>query len=105
MSLSQNMDANLKASAENSGMDIIIVSTTSHDQEEYWQKRLEAGRGQICKKDAVILAVYEDWPGGAGNGLGTLYAIAKAAMKAKSKGRDLLGDLKKGASVGLYHTA
>src|SRR5210317_876617 len=104
MSLSQNMDANLKASAENSGMDIIIVSTTSHDQEEYWQKRLEAGRGQICKKDAVILAVFEDWPGRAGNGLGTLYAIAKAAAKAKDLlGVDLLQKLNDGAAVGLYH--
>ena len=28
-----------------------------------------------------MVAVHEDWPGGAGNGLGTLYAFQKAVAK------------------------
>ncbi|CAN0379704.1 unnamed protein product, partial [Laminaria digitata] len=63
-------------------------------------------RGSSVAKDATVLAVYEDWPGGAGNALGTLYAYQKAAALAESKGFDLAGKLKAGEiSVGLYHTA
>lgn len=47
-------------------------------------------------KDATVLAVYEDWPGGAGNALGTLYAYQKAAALAESKGYDMAGKLKAG---------
>ncbi len=105
MSLTKNLNDVLDLATSDSGMDVIIVSTTSEDQEEYWQSRLEAGRGQVCRSSALILAVNEDWPGGAGNGLGTLYAIAKASLKAKRAGRDLLKELSAGATVGLYHTA
>lgn len=47
-------------------------------------------------KDATVLAVYEDWAGGAGNALGTLYAYQKATVLAKSKGYDLAGKMKAG---------
>lgn len=47
-------------------------------------------------KDATVLAVYEDWEGGAGNALGTLYAYKKAAALAEFKGYDLSGKLKAG---------
>ena len=30
-----------------------------------------------------MVAVHEDWPGGAGNGLGTLYAFQKAVAKVR----------------------
>lgn len=54
----------------------------------------------------TIVAVHEDWPGGAGNGLGTLYAFQKAVAKAAKMGKgDLSQQLKDGASVGMYHTA
>jgi hypothetical protein len=87
-------------------MDILIVSTTSEAQARYWQTRLESTRGQIANRDALILAVHEDWAGGAGNGLGTLYALQKAARLAEQRdGRDIICELRKGASVGLYHTA
>jgi hypothetical protein len=87
-------------------MNIVIVSTTSTDQEHFWQERLMKGRGQICQDNAIILVVYEDWPGGAGNGLGTLYAVRKAADKSQQMfGIDLLAELQNGAAVALYHTA
>lgn len=47
-------------------------------------------------KDATVLAVYEDWAGGAGNALGTLYAYQKATALAESKGFDLAGKMKAG---------
>ena len=98
--------AMLAAPATNAGMDILIVSTTSDAQADYWQQRLHATRGQIANRDALILAVCEDWPGGAGNGLGTLYAIQKAAKLAKTRDkRDIICELRNGAAVGLYHTA
>lgn len=50
----------------------------------------------------------EDWSaGGAGNGLGTLYAYTKAAKVAKDRhGVDLDAQLREGKiSAALYHTA
>jgi hypothetical protein len=65
------------------GLDVIIVSTTSPHQEAYWQERLERSRGQVARRDAIILVLCEDWPGGAGNGLGSLYALQEAAKRAR----------------------
>jgi len=57
----------------------------------------------------LVLAVSEDWndPGGAGNGLGTLYAVQKASTLALTKyGINLLQELNDGnISASLYHTA
>jgi|GEM_PF-603190 len=94
------------APASGTGMDVVIVSTSSERDEQYWQKRLDATRGQICKKTAITLAVHEDWPGGAGTALGTLHALGKARDKcARLYGVDILDLLGSGVSVGLYHTA
>jgi len=85
------------------GFDVVIVCCTSKSQTDYWQKRLEESKGCISPADARVFAVEEDWTdGGAGNGLGTLYAWHKAcAMDAKLK-----SDLQAGKiSVGLFHTA
>ncbi len=102
----QNIELMAAAAGTNAGMDIIIVSTTSAQQEAYWQKRLEATRGQVANRDAVIVAVHEDWPGGAGNGLGTLYALKKASEKAQRKFNFGLNEaLNWGKSVAVYHTA
>lgn len=87
------------------GMDIIIVSTENVLQEKYWEKRLRASRGLIVKPTARICCVTEDWPGGAGNGLGTLYAYVKAKEKLARENVDLCERLLQGASVALYHTA
>ncbi len=73
----------------------------------YWQKRLEDSRGQVANSDALNIVIKEDWnKGGAGNGLGSLYAYIKACEKAQNLyGIDILEKQKSGASVALYHTA
>lgn len=97
--------------AENpSVFDVTIVCTTDDHQADYWMKRLSEG---ICKSDSegafpMVLAVSEDWAkGGAGNGLGTLYAFEKACIVAKDKfDVDLKTLLKeKKVSASLFHTA
>ena len=50
------------------GFDVVIICCSSDKLAQYWQKRLEDGRGSILPKQSVVLAVQEDWPGGAGNG-------------------------------------
>eukprot|EP00544_Gedaniella_sp_CCMP2646_P003881 CAMPEP_0202496926 /NCGR_PEP_ID=MMETSP1361-20130828/21372_1 /ASSEMBLY_ACC=CAM_ASM_000849 /TAXON_ID=210615 /ORGANISM="Staurosira complex sp., Strain CCMP2646" /LENGTH=520 /DNA_ID=CAMNT_0049128377 /DNA_START=16 /DNA_END=1578 /DNA_ORIENTATION=+ len=92
--------------------DVTIICTTDDHQAEYWMKRLSEG---LCKSsdDAalhfpMVLAVSEDWgAGGAGNGLGTLYAFQKATKLAKEKYNvDLAHLLAQGEiSAALYHTA
>lgn len=102
----QQLDRIAAAPADGTGLDVVIVSTTTVAQERAWQRRLEAGRGHVCRADALVLAVTEEWPGGAGNGLGTLEALRAAASKAhRLHHRDLLAELDAGASVGVYHTA
>ena len=79
----------------NSTYDVVIVCTSSAQMEDYWQDRLDRGRGQVmrlrgpreltcvvevCGKDTTVLVVHEDWEGGAGNGLGSLYAFQKAQV-------------------------
>ena len=106
-SLAATMAATVKQMDGREGFDAVVVCTSNLAQEQYWQDRLVATRGQAAKKDAVIVAVHEDWAAdGAGNGLGTLYAYAKARAKAKAaSGCDLDALLAKGGSVGIYHTA
>ena len=100
------MSATVKEMDATSGFDVVVVCTSNVAQESYWQDRLTATRGQAAKKDAVIVAVHEDWGAdGAGNGLGTLYAYTKAKAKAKQSGSDLDQILATGGTVGIYHTA
>lgn len=88
------------------GMDILIISVTSPHEEQFWLNRLDQMRGQVIKEHAIVLTVYENWPGGAGNALGTLYAFHQATKKMQEKyGQDLPAKLEQGASVALYHTA
>lgn len=92
--------------------DVTIVCTTDDHQATYWMKRLSEG---ICKQSnasdspfPMVLAVSEDWSkGGAGNGLGTLYAFEKACKVAETLHKvDLKAQMKdKNVSVALYHTA
>jgi hypothetical protein len=85
--------------------DVTIICTTDDFQAEYWMKRLSDG---ICRDSQMVLACAEDWgPGGAGNGLGTLYAYTKACKLAKNKyDVDLDHLLSTGqVSAALFHTA
>jgi hypothetical protein len=59
---------NIEAMNKLDGFDVIIVCCSSAKQAEYWQQRLEKGKGSILSSTALITAVEEDWPGGAGNG-------------------------------------
>ena len=86
--------------------DVTIICTTDDYQARYWMDLLENG----ILKGNKVLAVSEDWnaAGGAGNGLGTLYAFQKACALCRSKynGMDLAAELAAGTiSAALYHTA
>lgn len=88
------------------GMDVVIVVTTSPDLANYWETQLMLSASPVIKPGALVVAVEEDWPGGAGNGLGTLYAFFKAHQKLmKVCDVDLFERLQEGCSVGMYHTA
>lgn len=88
------------------GFNVVIVCCSSAQQARYWQKRLEGGRGSVLPSSSVVLCVQEDWPGGAGNALGTLYAYLNAVELALQRGIDLDGQVRAGeVSVALYHTA
>jgi len=91
--------------------DVTIICTTDDHQATYWMDRLSNGLCQNVSQDTnfpMVLAVSEDWDeGGAGNGLGTLYAYQKACRLAQDKYGIELADLlsKKDISIALYHTA
>jgi len=103
----EKMRSNILAMNSLTGFSVVIVCCSNSFLSNYWQKRLEDGRGSVIAQDTMVLTVFEDWPGGAGNGLGTLYAFQNAAKLAKEKhGIDLNEQLQSGKiSVGLYHTA
>lgn len=104
--LTQNLHQIDQAAAKNSGMDVIIVSTSNKQQELFWQKRLEKRIGNLLKKGTIVVAIEEDWPGGAGNGLGTLYTYLKGRLKVKElHGIDIQELQQQGAAVAIYHTA
>ena len=69
---------------EGDGYDVVIVCCTDDHQATYWSRRLSAGicamkDGSSASPFPMVFAVSEDWgAGGAGNGLGTLYAYKKA---------------------------
>mmetsp|Transcript_64965 Transcript_64965/g.128427 ORF Transcript_64965/g.128427 Transcript_64965/m.128427 type:complete len:565 (-) Transcript_64965:479-2173(-) len=87
------------------GFDYLIVCCSNLAAENYWQQRLEGTVVEVTGTKAAVLCVHEDWNGGAGNGLGTLYAFQKACAKAKTMGLDISAAMESGASVALYHTA
>lgn len=91
------------------GFSVIIVCTGTQWQANFWQARLERGKGYVIPQDCQVLCVDEDWTtGGAGNGLGTLYAMRKACALYTSitAGGDLRAKLDAAqVSVAIYHTA
>lgn len=97
---------NVKLMVAEKGYDVCIVCTSDAQQSAFWEKQLNASKGTVVPKKSTAIAVDEDWDGGAGNFLGTLYAWRKACAKLKTQtGRDLAAELDAGASVGLFHTA
>lgn len=82
------------------GMDVIIVSTSSLQQKQFWEERLLFSKDQQLKPNVEVVVVLEDWKGGAGNLLGTLYAFQEAQKQV-----DLVKKLESGASIAIYHTA
>lgn len=84
------------------GFGYVVVCCSNLSAENFWQARLEKTVKEVTGVAAKVLCVHEDWNGGAGNGLGTLYAFQKANAKA---GVDLVAAMKGGASVAIYHTA
>jgi hypothetical protein len=90
------------------GYDIIIISSNSCHEAEYWQQRLSSTRGLVSNRSCSIYSIYEDWnsENGAGNLLGTLYAWKKASLAAfEQEGVSLIDDLKWGKSIAIYHSA
>ena len=51
-----------------SSFNVVIVCCSSPKQAQYWQQRLDNGKGSLLAESTVVVAVDEDWPGGAGNG-------------------------------------
>lgn len=88
-------------------MNIVIVSASSPSLAHYWEKRIEKTRKYLFSPKTIVICVDEDWaPGGAGNGLGTLYTYRKAFLKAKNElGVNILQEQSRGASIAMYHTA
>jgi hypothetical protein len=48
--------------------DVVIICCGKPDEAKYWQTRLSRGKGSVVAAACTIIAVHEDWPGGAGNG-------------------------------------
>jgi len=99
---------NVEGMRAEAGYDVTVVCCSSAKQAEFWTARLEAGKGSVVPSTGTVVAVDEDWAGGgAGNGLGTLYAWQKAcAALQRSTGRDVAAELAAGSiSAALFHTA
>ena len=101
------VDSNITLMNSCKNFDVIIICTSTEHQAKYWRGRLQAGLGTWLPAKTKVTAVNEDWDGGAGNGLGTLYAFLKAAKVLNNDyGIDMLDLLKNELiSVGLFHSA
>lgn len=85
--------------------DVLIVVVSNQRQQEFWKTTLHQDIHRILPSSTLALVVQEEWEGGAGNGLGTLYAFQQAFQLAETQGIDLFKLLEQGGSVSLYHTA
>ncbi len=87
-------------------MDIVIITTGTQSQEHYWQSYFDHLRTYATPSSPIMVILHEDWEGGAGNGLGSLYAYQKAHLKLLAQqGIDLIKEQQAGAAITLYHTA
>jgi hypothetical protein len=82
--------------------DVVIISTNDPFQAVYWQEFFNRSTPETLK----TIVVYEDWPDGADNGLGSLYAFLKANEIAQQRLNINLNDtLASGNAVSLFHCA
>jgi len=81
------------------GFDVVVI-VASNGNSRYWNWRLSATRNEILSPKTKIICTEENWEGGAGQLLGTLYAFQEA-----NKVMNLKKLLKNGGTVALYHTA
>ncbi|KAL1522527.1 hypothetical protein AB1Y20_017514 [Prymnesium parvum] len=102
MALAAAMLEEIESMMAPSGFDYVVVCCSNLSAETFWQARLEKTLGEVTGFAGKVVCVHEDWNGGAGNGLGTLYAFQKACAKS---GVDLTKAMFDGASVAIYHTA
>lgn len=63
------------------GFDVVMICCSSAKQADYWQARLENGKGSILPKNSTVLSVEEDWVGGAGNGTLTSFKLRYLKLK------------------------
>ncbi len=96
----QNIQDMYAAAKSGRGFDVVIVVSSSKDQTEFWQQRLKATSNSIIGNETKLISVEEDWPGGAGQLLGTLYAWNKAQTT-----YDLNKVIRSGGTIAMYHTA
>ena len=68
MAESAMISENIEAMNRLEGFDVVIVCTGTALQANFWQTRLDGCKGSVVSKSATIVAVDEDWEGGAGNG-------------------------------------
>ena len=96
----QNIADMYTAVETDGGFDVVIVVSSSANQTEFWQERLQDTLGKVMSRKARVISVEEDWPGGAGQLLGTLYAWEKAHQQV-----NLTDIIQSGGTVAMYHTA
>jgi hypothetical protein len=66
--MSALVKANIDEIKRLAGYDVVIICCSSQLQADYWQQRFENGKGSTMSSTSQVIAVQEDWPGGAGNG-------------------------------------
>ena len=81
------------------GFDVVVI-VSSNGNSRYWNWRLSATRNEVLSPKTKIICTEENWEGGAGQLLGTLYAFQEA-----NKIMNLKKLLKNGGTVAFYHTA
>lgn len=99
--ITQNIKKMKEAISKNQGFDVIIV-VSSNNNSRYWEWRLSQTRDKILSKKTKIICIEENgsWRGGAGQLLGTLYALEKANDVIR-----INSIFKRGGTVAMYHTA
>jgi hypothetical protein len=70
------------------GFDAVVIVCGTEEQTEFWTARIENTVDQVTKSGAILQVVTEDWEGGAGNALGSLYAFKKAHAAVKARDGD-----------------